>query len=104
LYLQEKRSCMRGTSCLLFRMMMRHCTKPIVSLEFLIIHFKKQVDHETLQSLIIFGNFDQALMLTVSCNSCQSSKNSGSPMQTEQYVKVSPDFNPDSAYSFVASR
>ena len=42
-----------------------------------------------------------ALMLTVSCNSCQSSKNSGSSTQIEQYVKVSPDFNPDSAYSFV---
>lgn len=58
-------------------------------------------NYSRLLYLVILIN---ALMLSVSCNSCQSSKNSGSPMQTEQYVKVSPDFNPDSAYSFVAKQ
>ncbi|MDK2970237.1 MAG: hypothetical protein PWQ65_1344, partial [Bacteroidota bacterium] len=48
-------------------------------------------NYSRLLYLVILIN---ALMLSVSCNSCQSSKNSGSPMQTEQYVKVSPDFNP----------
>lgn len=40
-------------------------------------------------------------LLTVSCNSCQSSKNVIAP---ELYIQRSPRFNTDSAYTFVAAQ
>lgn len=40
-------------------------------------------------------------LLSVSCNSCQSYKNTTATLVTEPYQKVSPDFNADSAYAFV---
>lgn len=39
------------------------------------------------------------ILLTVSCNSCQSQKKSVSET-VEPFIKVSPDFNADSAYAF----
>lgn len=41
------------------------------------------------------------LFFTLSCNSCQSKKQ---VVSTEAYLKKSPDFNADSAYSFVESQ
>lgn len=38
------------------------------------------------------------VMFSISCNSCQSSKYT---VVTEPYLQISPDFNADSAYSFV---
>jgi len=41
------------------------------------------------------------LSLIVSCNSCKSQKNTAQPEVAEPYVKVSPEFDPDSAYRYV---
>lgn len=38
------------------------------------------------------------VMFSISCNSCQSNKYT---VMTEPYLQISPDFNADSAYSFV---
>ncbi len=41
------------------------------------------------------------LFFSLSCNSCQSKKQ---PISKVEYNKISPDFNSDSAYNFVASQ
>src|SRR5690554_1993953 len=47
----------------------------------------------SLIAVIIMG-----MLFTLSCNSCQSKKQA---VTAETYEKISPDFNADSAYSFV---
>ncbi len=53
----------------------------------------KQLRIFSIISLLIAG-----MLFTLSCNSCQSKKQN---VSVEPYVKVSPNFNADSAYSFV---
>ncbi|MDO5665562.1 MAG: M28 family peptidase [Bacteroidia bacterium] len=54
-----------------------------------------------LNSLFILLLLTVGFIFSVSCNSCQSQKNMGKETVTNTYVKISPDFNADSAYSFV---
>ncbi len=53
--------------------------------------------HRFLSILILFA----ALTLSVSCSSCQSNKNASGSRTMESYTRVSPDFNADSAYTFI---
>lgn len=54
-----------------------------------------------LNSLFVLLLLTIGFVFSVSCNSCQSQKNTGREPASTSYIKTSPDFNADSAYSFV---
>lgn len=53
-------------------------------------------------TLFLLFLFIAGVLLSISCNSCQSNKYIA--VSEEPYLQVSPDFNADSAYSFVAKQ
>jgi hypothetical protein len=56
---------------------------------------------EKLNSLFIGLLVSAGLVLSASCNSCQSQKNAGKETITAPFARMSPGFNSDSAYRFV---
>lgn len=56
----------------------------------------KQIQIFSLSLVLVIG-----LLFTLSCNSCQSGKQT---VEREPYSRVSPDFNADSAYAFIQTQ
>jgi len=52
-------------------------------------------------SIFFIPMIGMGLSLIVSCNSCKSQKDTSRPEIVEPYIKVSPEFNPDSASRYV---
>ncbi len=64
-------------------------------------NMKREAGMNRLGALSLFVAIAAGMLFTVSCNSCQSSKN---VVVTEPYTQRSPEFNADSAYTFVAAQ